>query len=174
MHDIPTMDNPIPMQGLTTGQLSQASRTFLELAYPEGECTIPPKRRPFSSISADEPLTTLLGHKETCELLHTPEGRLRGYAFRLGSAHFPHLKMLVIDQGPQVGCVFAVDTHDTLRCSLTPEEAAAWDKLQVENRRLKERIESAWEKQGLLTFHTLLRRGLKKGPGPLSNGLEKK
>jgi hypothetical protein len=168
------MDNNIPMQGLTTGLLRQACRTFLELAYPEGESTIPPKRRPFFSISADQPLAGLLDNKETCELLRTPEGRLRGYAFRLGSAHFPYLKMLVIDQDPQVGCVFAVDTHDTLRCSLTPEEAMAWDKLQVENRRLKERIESAWEKQGLLTFHTLLRRGLKKGSGPLSNGLEKK
>ncbi len=156
------MEIPRPIPGLTTGLLSQACQTFLELAYPEGEKTIPPKRRLFFAIAVDLPLSCLLAHQETCEPLHTPEGRLRGYAFRLGSAHFPHLKLQVIDQGPQVGWVFAVDTHDTLRCTLLPEEANAWAQLQAENRRLKECIERAWEEQGLLTFNALLRRGLEK------------
>jgi hypothetical protein len=61
-----------------------------------------------------------------------------------------------------VGCVFAVDTHDALGCAVSAEEAEVWSQLQAENRRLKERIESAWEKQGLLTFNALLRRGLER------------
>jgi hypothetical protein len=148
------------MHGLTTEVLRQACRTFLDLAYPGGESTIPPKRRLYGAISPDQGLAPFLEMRETCEKLLTPEGHLRGYAFRFGSARFPHLKMQVIDQGPGTGCVFAVDTHDVLRCALSADEAETWAELQAENRRLKERIEAAWEKQGLLTFNALLRRGL--------------
>jgi hypothetical protein len=150
------------MHGLTTALLSQACRTFLEMTYPEGENTIPPKRRAFCAMDADQALTPFLEMRETCEKLLTPEGKLRGYAFRLGSVRFPHLKLQVIDQGPATGWVFVVDTHDALRCSLSGDEARAWAALQAENRRLKERIEATWEQQGLLTFNALLRRGLEK------------
>jgi hypothetical protein len=153
---------PLTMHGLTTELFKQACRTFLDLAYPGGEITIPPKRRLFCAIPADQALAPYLEMRETCEKLLTPEGNLRGYAFRLGSARFPHLKMQVIDQGPDTGCVFAVDTHDVLRCALSGDEGQEWAELQAENRRLKERIETAWEKQGLLTFNALLRRGLNK------------
>jgi hypothetical protein len=150
------------MHGLTTDLLSQACRTFLDLAYPGGETTIPPKRRPFYTIAPEQPLACYLEMREICERLLTPEGCLRGYAFCLGSARFPHFKLQVIDQGPAAGWVFTVDTHDALRCSLAPNEAKVWGQLQAENRRLKEQIETAWERQGLLTFNALLRRGLEK------------
>jgi hypothetical protein len=150
------------MKGLTTDLLSRACRTFMELAYPGGESTIPPKRRPFYAMRSDQPLAAFLEAREVCEKLLTPEGGTRGYTFRLGSARFPHLKLQVIDQGPGAECVFGVDTHDALRCSLSPEETDLWSQLQADNRRLKERIEAAWEQQGLLTFNAILRRGLEK------------
>lgn len=150
------------MNGLTPELLSQACRTFLALAYPGGEGTIAPNRRPFLTIPLDQPLAAWLGTQPLCERLRTPEGATRGYALRLGSAHFPHLKLQVTDHDNGRACVFAVDTHDVLGCSVSAEEAALWTRLQTENRKLKERVEREWERQGFLTFNGLLRRGLTK------------
>jgi hypothetical protein len=150
------------MTGLTTDLLSRACRTFLALAYPDGEQTIPPTKRRFWDIPPGEPLTSYLAMRDVCEKLLTPEGAVRGYAFRLGSAKFPHVKLQVTDHENGAAWVFIVDTHDALRCSVYPEEAQAWARLQADNRLLKEQIESAWEKAGLLTFNGLLRRALDK------------
>jgi hypothetical protein len=150
------------MRGLTTELLSRACRIFMALAYPEGESTAPALRRPFFAISTDQPLAAILEIANVCEKLLSPDGRLRGYAFRLGSAHFPHLKLQVatldLDEGGAF--VFAVDTHDALRCTISDGEREIWAQIQAANRRLKEHIEQEWEKHGLLTFNGVLRRGL--------------
>jgi hypothetical protein len=104
----------------------------------------------------------LLGAREVCEKLLTSNGAIRGYAFRLGSARFPHLKLQVNAQARGDACVFSVDTHDALRCRVSGTEAEAWATLQLDNRELKERIEREWERRGLLTFNGLLRQGLAK------------
>jgi hypothetical protein len=148
--------------GLTTDLLNRACRTFLEQAYPGGEPTIASNRRVFLAIPADVPLADWLAAQPLCERLRNPAGGLRGYALRLGSSQFPHIKLQVTEPDHGSACVFAVDTHDALRCAVSPEEAQAWTRLQCENRKLKERIELAWEKQGLLTFNGLLRQGLEK------------
>jgi hypothetical protein len=152
----------LAMNGLTTDLLSRACRIFLELAYPGGEQTMAPSRRPFFAISPDQPLNTLLTMSGICQPLHTPEGALRGYAFRLGSVRFPHIKLQVISHNGGASWIFSVDTHDILRCSVSGEEAKGWAELQAENRQLKERIEQEWDKHGLLTFNRLLRNGLEK------------
>jgi hypothetical protein len=148
------------MTGLTTELLGRACRIFLALAYPQGTDGLSPGRRCFASMAPDEPLARFVELPEVCEKLYTPEGGLRGLAFRLGSARFGHIKLQVIDPDNGGPCVFAVDTHDTGRWPLSPDEAEAWTRLQIENRKLKESIEREWERQGLLTFNALLRRGL--------------
>ena len=150
------------MNGLTTDRLSLACRIFLEEAYPAGPETVPPNRRPFLAIPPDQPLAPWLAVRGGCEALSGPGGSLRGYAFRLGSAHFPHLKLQVTGHDNGRACVFTVDTHDAMRVALTGAEAEAWAKLQATNRVLKGRIEHRWEEHGLLTFNELLRRGLAK------------
>ena len=149
------------MGGLTTTLLGRASRTFLTLAYPGGPSSIPPARRVFLDLTADQPLEPLLV-PSLCEVLHTPQGRLRGYAFRLGSATYPHLKLQVIGHENNGQCIFGVDTHDAFRLGPDHPDAAGWAKLQSANRQLKEQIEHAWEADGLLTFNGLLRRELAK------------
>jgi hypothetical protein len=148
------------MQELTTDLLSRACGVFVKHAYPDGERSMASARRVFFAIPPDKPLPELLAVREVCEKLLTPEGAIRGYAFRVGSARFPHLKLQVIAHDNGAACVFAVDTHDTLRCAVSGTEAEAWAKIQADNRRLKECIEHEWERQGLLTFHGLLRQGL--------------
>ena len=83
------------MCGLTTTLIRRAARTFLMLAYPGGPETIAPNRRAFLDLKPDQPLEPLLV-PPLCEVLRTPQGVVRGYAFRLGSAHYPHLKLQLV------------------------------------------------------------------------------
>jgi hypothetical protein len=149
------------MCGLTTSLLGQASRTFLTLAYPGGPSTIPPSRRPFLNLAPDQPLEPLLV-PPLCEVLRTAEGDLRGYAFRLGSACYPHIKLQAVRHDHGDTWIFSVDTHDALCLDANHPDACGWKKLQTANRQLKEQIEHAWETEGLLTFNGLLRQELAK------------
>jgi hypothetical protein len=149
------------MTGLTTALLGRACHTFLTVAYPSGPASIPPTKRRFLDLPADEPLEPLLV-PPLCEVLRTPEGAIRGFALRLGREGYPHLKLQIIRAEPGLDCVFAVDTHDTLRLEPDHPDAARWQHLQAANCALKERIEQAWDAEGVLTFNGLLRRELKR------------
>lgn len=159
------------MHEVTTDLVGQACALFLRLAYPAGEQTIPLRRRLFAHLPPGQSFANFLRqHPEVqglCQTLLDQQGQPVGYALRLGSAHFPHLKlrMQCVPQDHPTAWVFSVDTHD----AFSPEQweapadhpdAVAWRQLQETNRRLKEQIEHAWEKAGLLTFAALLRREL--------------
>src|SRR5262249_10602148 len=108
---------PLPMKGLTTALLSLACRTFLTLAYPGGEKTIPDRKRPYLHIAPDADLAAFLPPAAAAhgigQVIRGEDGAFRGYAFRLGSACFAHLKMQVTSYNHDC-CIFAVDTHDSL------------------------------------------------------------
>lgn len=139
--------------------LCRACRTFLQLAYPEGELTIPAPKRVFWDLRPDSLATMLI--PPLCQPLTTAKADYRGYAIRLGSAAFPHLKLQMLENDAGI-CVFSVDTHDALRLPADHPEAAQWTKLQTVNRILKQRIEQAWEAEGLTTFNSMLRQDLNK------------
>jgi hypothetical protein len=146
------------MQGLTTSLLAHACQTFLRLAYPEG--TVPEKCRRFLNLSPDTPLQTLLD-LAVCERLPSRlDGSPRGYAFRLGSATFPHVKLQVIWDEECASLVFAVDTHDAITLPSDHPDHEPLRALKERNRVLKETIERAWEQEGLLTFRKILEQGL--------------
>lgn len=146
------------MKGLTTALLAQACQIFLDRAYPEGPHTIPPPKNGFAALDAALPLESVL-IAPVCQALPRRDGGLRGYALRLGSTAFPHLKLQIVDHA-DVGCVFSVDTHDAFSLDPSDPDTKHWAALQASNRRLKEEIERAWEQAGLLTFNALLRREL--------------
>ncbi len=148
------------LPGLCPTLLGKACQIFLTLAYPEGEPSIPAGKRAYLRIPAEAGLELLL-KAPVCQLLARPEGGIRGYAFRLGSCTFPHLKLQVVGQGDG-DLIFSVDTHDQVRVDPRHPDAFAWADLQAANRKLKEEIERAWEAAGLLTFNALLRRELEK------------
>lgn len=153
------------LKGLTSDLLGRACHIFLTLAYPEGESSIPPSKAALLDLPADQPLERFLG-LPMCQRLTDGKGGLRGYAFRLGSACFPHVKLQVTHCDYEDGPVFGVDTHDGISLDPGHPDAACWAALQAANRTLKERIERAWEAEGLLTFNSLLRQGLKRAAGP--------
>jgi hypothetical protein len=152
------------MEGLSTELLGRACRIFLELAYAAGEKSIPAKKRPFWDIATGSLLDGYLPPQvgpELCQKIGSAPGCKPGFAYRLGCAHFPHLKLQVVRF--EQGWVFGVDTHDnflTRGLSESDLEVEACRRLMVANRELKERIERAWERAGLTTFHTLLRADL--------------
>jgi hypothetical protein len=147
------------MKGLTTSLFGRACRIFLTLAYPEGSDTIPAAKAFFLQLDPNQSVDSYLA-PPICQPLPAVEGRGPGFALRLGSATYPHLKMQIIDCDQNGTWVFGVDTHDTLRLPPGHADTERWLALQAVNRRLKEQIEHAWEAQGLLTFTALLRRGL--------------
>lgn len=146
------------MKGLTGALLDRACRNFLGLAYPGGPPTVPAAKQPYLHIDPVAPLGPLLA-PPVCQALPAPSGGVRGYAFRLGCTHYPHLKLQVVttDDG---SLVFSVDTHDAVQLQPDHPDVARWRQLQTANRELKTRIERAWEADGLLTFNGLLRREL--------------
>lgn len=143
---------------MLVGPLAHACRIFLHLAYPGAPESIPEPRRGFWDLDEGQELEPLQ-RPPLCEPLRNENGSRRGYAWRLGSASYPHLKLQAVTQADGT-LLFAVDTHDALRVPPDHPDAAGWSALQVANRQLKERIEKAWEEAGLLTFNGLLRRDL--------------
>lgn len=161
------------MKGVTTAMLARACHTFLQLAYPGGLETIPAKKRVYFELPLDQPVTNFLPPaplvQELCQVLPAQGGGARGFAFRLGSAHFPNLKLKLqmVDYDNSTVWVFMVDTHDLFsREHPYPPaghpEAEGWKALQKANRQLKEQIELALEKEGLVTFNSLLLGDLQK------------
>jgi len=165
------------MHRLTTDLVCQASRIFLEQAYPGGESAIPARKRLVLEIPSGQEmlayLTATQALKDTCQVVRTKAGEFRALLLRLGCTHYPHLKLKAqpVDQSNGDWC-FSVDTHDAFSSTsfLPPPghpDAAKWQQLQCANAALKERIEAAWEKSGLMTFNALLRRDLDQS-GPSS------
>jgi hypothetical protein len=164
------------MQELTTDLIGTACAVFLGLAYPGGAATIPPARRLFLELPPGQALADFLPQsteaRAACHPLRDRRGNVSGFAIRLGSAAFPHLKLKVqrLESGGKAALVFTVDTHDAFapdrfEAPADHPEADAWKRLQQGNQRLKEKIEKAWEAAGFLTFNGLLRRELEQPPG---------
>ncbi len=141
----------------------------MDLAYPNGPDSIPEKKRVYCNI--DEPIDDYLppGDKAqgVCQVARNSDGNPCGYAFRLGSVHYPHLKLLLRNIATRNGnkWVCMVDTHDAFsRQSIVPPpnhpDAEAWLQLQQANQQLKEKIEHALADAGLVTFNSLLRDDL--------------
>ncbi len=159
------------MTGLTTETVATACRLFLEMAYPAGVASVPEKRRLYAHLPPGHDFAAYQGQNlfpaATFQTLSNGDGAVCGYALRLGSAGFPHLKLKIqwLEDGAQKGWIFAVDTHDAFsRESRRPPDghpdAEAWSRLQRANAELKEKIERAWEHAGLVTFNAVLRQGL--------------
>jgi hypothetical protein len=161
------------MREVSSELLGRACHVFMKLAYPDGPESIPAKKQLYYQLPADRPVAEFLppapAAQEICQAICGPGDGVRGWAFRLGSANFPHLKLKLqlIDYNNDTTWVFMVDTHDAFsRESPQPPashpDAQAWQALQAANRDLKEKIENALEKEGLVTFKSLLRTDLNK------------
>jgi len=155
------------MSELNTALLGQACLIFRELAYPDGPTTIPLKKRAYYSMDAARPLADYLPPSPVAggiaQELSTRKDGPRGYEFRLGSCHFPHLKLRVqlMEHAGSSVWVFTVDTHDAFSPPAGDPRAAEWLALKEMNRLLKDQIENELDQAGFETFKSLLRGDLK-------------
>jgi hypothetical protein len=145
----------------------------MRLAYPDGPAAIPEEKRVYYDLPRDRPVDDFLRDlpvaRKVCQVIPAQEGGSRGYALRLGCAHFPHLKLKLqlVDYNNSTVWIFMVDTHDKLLS--VPADHPDYEKIQgikVANLRLKERIERALEQDGLMTFSSLLRNDLDRAAAP--------
>lgn len=143
----------------------------MEVSYPDGVASIPPQKLPYFSLPYDAPLEDFVPPAPLAvgivQLVAAPDGRILGYALRLGSSSYPHLKLRVqpVDRDDGQVWVFMVDTHDAFsRESWKPPDnhpdAPRWRALQHSNRLLKEQVEAAFERNGITTMNSLLRADL--------------
>ncbi len=151
---------------LTTSDLASACRIFMDLAYPDGPGTIPEFKLPYYEMTAERSLVEFLPPAPqsvgVTRTLSRNAGGMFGYEFRLGSTHYPHLKLRVqaMDLRDGEAWVFSVDTHDgfcAVTANLSPEDAQAWRTLVEQNRALKHAIERALAEAGYLTPIAILR-----------------
>lgn len=161
------------MPALPSPLLRQACRLFLELAYPDGPQSIPERRRAYLDLPADERIGDFVPPAPAAagiaKEIYRDSGDPCGFEFRLGSNHFPHLKLRLqeVEHNGQACWVFMVDTHDAFsKESRFPPpdhpDAERWLALQGLNRELKERIEAVFEQHGLTTVNALLRGDLER------------
>jgi hypothetical protein len=160
------------MNELNIDLLRQACQIFMDLAYPNAPAGIPLKKLPYYDIDVERPLADYLPPSPRAggivQDLSTRKDGPRGYEFRLGSSHFPHLKLraqLMEKRGSSVW-VYTVDTHDAFsRNNPQPPcdhpDAPQWLALQEANRILKDQIEDELDQAGFDTFKSLLRGDLK-------------
>jgi hypothetical protein len=168
----PPAEDWFPMQQLTTSLLSQACRIFMALAYPDGPSSIAAKKRLYCDLPLDQPISAYLPPATcavgVCQELRGEGSAPSGYDLRLGSSGFAHLKLLLrlVTQNGQSTWVFMVDTHDAFsKESRFPPpdhpDARQWLSMQSVNRALKEKIEAAFEQNGLPTLNSMLREQLR-------------
>lgn len=147
------------MTGLTSASVCQALRIFLSHAYPDGGEQVPPPQRRLLDCTPETPLELLLKPPLCQSIPQTGDATVIN--IRLGSIHYPHLKLRITRIPDDSRIVFSVDTHDgMLHFRPDDPEAVRWAEIQRDNRRLKESIEKDFEENGLLTFNALLRQGL--------------
>src|SRR5262249_10652093 len=106
------------MQQLTTALLGRACRIFMEIAYPDGPQSIPAKKLAYFNLPPDQPVSAFLPPAAcaagVCQEFLGDNGVPCGFAFRLGSSGFAHLKLRLqlLNQNSHSVWVFMVDTHD--------------------------------------------------------------
>jgi hypothetical protein len=148
---------PHELQSLRIDILRQAVEIYLAVAYAD---TPPPEpvRRRLEWEPGIEP-ASLLTRPPFERASKAAGGAQPIFALRLGNHRYPHMKLQVQPWPNEAGFMLSVNTHDQV-LSLDPNssDAPAFRELQAENQRLKEAIETAWDRDGLPTFLNYLRR----------------
>jgi hypothetical protein len=131
--------------------LRRAVEIYLQLAYPGDVIPEVVQRRLLwrDGCDAEE-----LFQSPPFERMGKAPGRPTAvYALRLGNYRYPHMKLQIQPWPNDAGFMLSVNTHDQVAgFELSSVDAQVFRELQVENQRIKEAIEHAWDEGGLPTF----------------------
>jgi hypothetical protein len=150
------LDEPHDLHQLRIDSLRQAVDIYLGLAYPSKAPPEAVRRRLEWAAGVDA--ATLLSKPPFERAGKAPGTGALIYALRLGNARYPHMKLQIQPWPNAAGFMLSVNTHDQVQ-ALDPnaDDVQAFRELQVENQRVKEAIETAWDRAGLPTFLRYLR-----------------
>jgi CheY-like chemotaxis protein len=136
---------------ITPGMLVEAVRTYLAIAYPDGE---PPQRiRDVATVDGDAPLDAAL-ERECVERRAVPDrpDLVGKYLWRLGNARYPQMKLGLERCSDGDDFVFVVDTHDRdLPADSDVYASPEYQDLVRHNAELKHLIETRFHLAGLPT-----------------------
>jgi len=137
--------------GLRLDLLRRAADIYLRLAYPNGVIPDVVERR-LQWHDCGEPEELLKA--APFERVGKAPGRPTAiYALRLGNYRYPHMKLQIQPWPNDAGFMLSVNTHDQVAgLELGSVDFEAFRELQVENQRIKEAIERAWDEESLPTF----------------------
>lgn len=149
--------NALPVASLLkVDDLRKAVDLYLSVAYPSGDLPPAVQRRLDWPLSVDA--ETLLNAPPFERAGKSRDGGSAIHALRLGNARYPHMKLQVQPWPCPAGFLLSVNTHDqVLAIDPTSIDADSFRRLQAENARVKEAIETCWEEAGLPTFLRYLR-----------------
>jgi hypothetical protein len=139
------------LRGLRLDLIRRAAEIYLTLAYPNGVTSEAVRRRLLwrDGCEADE----LLKAPPFEKVGKAPGRSTPIYALRLGNYRYPHMKLQIQPWPNDAGFMLSVNTHDQVAgFEFNAVDALAFRELQVENQRIKEEIEHAWDEGGLPTF----------------------
>lgn len=139
--------------------LREAVRIFLDAAYPDGAPAGVLER--LGCLTQRDLCAALdCADVEVEEGCDGPRGR---FALRLGSADYPHVRLVLERCSGCEDFVFSVDTHDThflFGPEVSAETRQRFEAVQEKNRRLKAEIERGWTAAGLPTFERFIHDGM--------------
>jgi hypothetical protein len=157
------------LDGLRLDLLRKAVELYLSIAYADSDLPASIQRRLVWPEADSSQAMLAKPPFERAGKVPGHEGTI--YALRLGNRRYPHMKLQIQPWPNLAGFMLSVNTHDQVAgLDVGPADAEAFRELQEENQRLKERIERAWEEQGLPTFLNYLREYIQRQAQGLQGG----
>ena len=139
--------------------ISRAIEIYLDVACPGQTPAAALSARP--SADGDLPAWLMSDSLER-DPPDAPLEGVRSFALRLGNAFYPHMKLRLSRPPQENAYLFAVDSHDTfLQAVHGSGEEEALEEMKRRNARIAERIMLLWERAGLETDRTYLRRKIR-------------
>ncbi len=155
--------------------LRTAIGIYVKHAYPGG--AIPEIVRKRIGLDESKPLWERLNEPPFENYTADAPFHCTVYALRLGSEHYPHLKMEIRPFTNELGFMFWVNTHDQF---VSPKadfpDVARWRQVIEKNSELKQAVERAWAKEKLPTFASAMQEGIDQtssSPGPVAASVER-
>lgn len=155
------------LEALLPETVASAIRLYQEIAY--GTQSRARRAPDLSAMSGKDTEGVLaLFQKEHVEPV--PGHPCVRYSLRLGNRNYPFMKLVLQEHLVAGEYFFAVDTHDQMEIKPDYPDYESWMAVRRFNRDLKQRIEEAFDRNGLDTAACLRRALERRGVGPTEVG----
>lgn len=151
---------------LTPDLFRRAYDLYVERAYPGGD--VPKRARVDTDAlrTRDDVLALFADERRP----NPGGGEVRHLVLRLGNHRYPHMKIALMEFFEPGEWIWSVDTHDRAPVDPGSPDHEPWQRLRLDNLKMKARIESAWRRNGVPTARIVAKQyasAAERGDGPL-------